>query len=265
MNFDWLISISTALLTSVLGAPAPAPKVPTPPIKSRRPPQGGGEKIPAVQQIDESKPATEADFIKEFNGVIKGKFVPREKLTEFEKKPLTKEKFAKNLLEKVEEKLPADFEYPPIKEVIKFRDISPKDEIFETAQKLKSLEILPENDGFFGKPNDKNPVVKISEMKQIIRKAFDKDGNLNYFADKDLDGVANSLDACPDIPAKTGNGCPEIKNDDKFPNDTVVKVSDKVKMVNEKEIEIGDKFSAIIFDPVSEEIFTESEPLTVMK
>ena len=251
MNFDWLVSIATALLASVLGNGGDLP-VPKPVPKSRE-----------ILQKDLAKPATEADFIKEFNGILNGKFIPREKLAAFSQKKLTKEVFVKNLLQKVEEKLPNDFQYPPLKNAIKFRDISKKNPIFESAQKLKSLEILPENNGFFGQPNNPNPVVSIAEMKQTIRRAFDEKGNLNYFQDKDNDGVPNSLDACPDIPAK--NGCPESTVDDKFPNDTVLKVSDEVKVSEGKEIEIGDKFWAIIFDPVSGEIFSQSKSLTVTK
>jgi hypothetical protein len=255
MNFDWLITWSTALFASVIGV-SPSPAVNVDVAESR-------EKITVEQQIDNSKPATEADFVKEFNGILNGEFVPREKLNELSQKELTKEVLVKNLLAKVEEKLPPNFQYPPIKDVIKFRDILRENPIFEAAQKLSALEILPENEGFFGQPNEKNPIVKISELKQTIRKAFDEKGELNYLQDKDLDGVPNTLDACPDIPAK--NGCPEIEKEDKFPNETVLTVSDDVKVVDETEIQIGDKFSAIIFDPVSEEIFAESAQLTVTK
>ena len=258
MNFDWLVSLSTALFASVIGVPTPAVKTPKIATESR-------EKIVLEKPVDTQQPATEADFVKEFNGILHGKFVPRQDLEKLAKKKLTKKVLAENLLEKVEEKLPPDFEYPPIKEVIKFRDISPADEVFPTAQKLRALEILPENDGFFGQPNDKNPVVKINEMKQLITKAFNAKGELNYLTDKDLDGIPNALDACPDIPAKNG-GCPKIKDDSKFPNDTILKVADEeVKVVDEKEIQLGDKFAAIIFDPVSGEIYTQSDFFTVTK
>lgn len=255
MNFDWLISLSTALFASVIGVPTPTVKTPEVAVESRE--------IFEKKSVDNSKIATEADFIKEFGGILHGKFVPREEILAISQKELTKEFLVKNLLEKVEEKLPKDFQYPPIKNIIKFRDISRDNSIFETVQKLKSLEILPENNGFFGKPNDKNPKIKIGEMKQIIGKAFDKNGELNYFQDKDLDGIPNALDACPDIPAP--NGCPESKIEDKFPNDTVLEVSDNINVVEQKEIQLGDKFSAIIFDPVTGEIFAESEQLTVTK
>lgn len=254
MNFDWLVSWSTALFASVIGVGGNLPS-PIPRVKSRE--------ILPDKYIDNSKIATKADFIKSSNGFLEGKFVPREELLPFSKKELTKEFLVKELLKKVEKKLPAGFQYPSIKDAIKFRDISQENPIFEAAQKLKSLEILPENNGFFGKINDKNPKVKISEMNQILEKAFDKKGDLNYLKDKDADGVPNALDACPDIPAK--KGCPEIKEEDKFPNDTVLEVSDNVKVVEETEIQLGDKFSAIIFDPVSSEIFAESKQLTVTK
>lgn len=256
MNFDWLISWSTALLASVIGVggeKVELPKVPA--VESRE--------ISIEKDLNDSEIATQADFIKSFDGILHGKFVPREELASISKKELTKNFLAAELLAKVEEKLPADFTYPPIKEAVKFRDISTEDEIFETAQKLKSLEILPENNGFFGQLNDKNPKVKISEMKQIISKAFDEKGDLNYLKDKDADGVPNALDACPDIPAK--NGCPEIKKEEKFPNDTVLQVSENVNVVEQKEIQIGDKFSAVIIDQTTGEIFTQSEPVIVTK
>lgn len=254
MNFDWLISWSTALFASVIGVGTADLPIPAP--------TESHEKI-SIEKIDKARPATEADFIKSFGGIFHGKFVPREELLEISKKKLTKEFMIQELLEKVEEKLPAGFSYPPIKEAIKFRDISAEDAIFESAQKLKSLEILADNNGFFGKPNEKNPQLKIAEMNHLIYRAFDEKGDLNFFTDKDLDGIPNALDACPDLPAI--KGCPEIENEDNFPHDTVIKVSDNVNVVEQKEIQLGDIFSAIIFDPTTGEIFSESNKLTVTK
>ncbi len=250
MNYEWFVSLATALMTSVLGTGAVSPE----------------ENSVSREILSEkvSPSATEADLVREFNGILKDEFVPREKLSDLAQKPLTKKVFIQELLKKVEKKLPQNFVYPPLIKTIKFRDISDDNPIFSPAQKLRALEILPVNNGFFGQPNNQNPVMKISEVRQILQRAFDKNGKLNYLQDKDLDGVPNALDACPDLPAKK-TGCPQIPNKDKFPYDTVLKVADEVKVVDEKEIQIGDKFSAVIFDPVSEEIFAQSEFLTVTK
>ncbi len=245
MSFDWLISISAGLLTSVLGNSA--------------------EKVlaekPVLTEQKVTPDATEADLVHILNGVKAEKFVPREKMTELENKKLTKKALVQELIKVVEKKLPANFKYLPRKNLIKFRDISARDEVFADAQKLKSLDILPENNGFFGKPNQKNPVLKINEVKKIVKRAFNKNGELNFLTDKDNDGVPNSLDACPDIPAK--NGCPEPKNDDQ--QGSVLQVAPPIKAVEEKEIVVGDEISAIIFDPATGEIFSQSNIMKVDK
>jgi hypothetical protein len=257
MDFDWLVSLSSMLFASVMGGNIDVPE------KTKLGPNNTTQIESIIEKVDNSKIATEADLVVALGEKHLEKFIPKKELLAKSNKKLTQDVLVKDLLEMVETKLPKDFSYPPIKETIKFRDISEDNPVFESAQKLKTLEILPENNGFFGKPNNKNPEVKISEMKQMVHKAFDKDGNLNYLQDKDLDGVPNALDACPDLSAK--NGCPKIEDTNDFPKDTVLTVSPNVKVVDEKEIEMGDKFSVIIFNPVTEEIYTESEQLTVTK
>ncbi len=87
--------------------------------------------------------------------------------------------------------------------------------------------------------------------------------------DTDLDGVKDAVDLCPQIPFTSKSGCPVFsarKPTDQKYNPIRVWFSDEraeVRLREKTEIKIGDIFQAIIHDPRTEEIFSESNEVEV--
>jgi len=87
-------------------------------------------------------------------------------------------------------------------------------------------------------------------------------------ADLDKDGIVNTEDVCPNIPApKTSDGCPVFKTRKSSSNNNVAKVSlypDSSYYFYEKtEMKKGDIFKAVTMNTKTKVIFTESNALQV--
>jgi len=85
--------------------------------------------------------------------------------------------------------------------------------------------------------------------------------------DVDRDGFGVDEDECPKIPGPDG-GCPKISTYQQpvTPGATVqiaAGAEDRINFVGQYAVRPGDKFTATVWDPVSHEIFSESNVVVV--
>jgi len=157
-------------------------------------------------------------------------------------------------------------EFPFDKNFIYFRDIPTNSPYLEAAQALTSLDILKNNNGFFGTPDEPDPFVTQIELLELLSKTFDFNCGLNL--DFDNDGIKNSDDFCPQIPAKnSSNGCPKIPKKNFSKKHTGIPVflnlQNNFKYKQLTEIKLHDEIFGAIYDPKTKKIFSKSNKLKV--
>jgi hypothetical protein len=165
---------------------------------------------------------------------------------------------------------PRDVSFSPDWQTIQFRDISRNDSHFIAAQKLASIGIIPFE--YFGNEAAKNPRMTKYDTEQILNKIFDQSKcGFVLNLDHDKDGIYNYNDTCPDIPARnTENGCPifsirpyEQKDSEGVFIEIPFQEITKLNFFEQTDIRLGDIFRAIIRNPDTGEILSESDTLEV--
>ncbi|MCF7812826.1 hypothetical protein K9M59_04535 [Candidatus Gracilibacteria bacterium] len=87
--------------------------------------------------------------------------------------------------------------------------------------------------------------------------------------DTDQDGIPNASDVCPQIPARTSTGCPDISIRPVNPKESGIRIqmqeysTSEYFFRDELDIRLGDIFRAVLFAPKTGDILSESEKIEV--